>query len=55
VDLKKHLAAMRRYHEVYGEWPPPLGPGAARVTKPPPTTRQPKSTTSQRIACPTGT
>jgi hypothetical protein len=25
VDLKKYLAAMRCYHEVYEEWPPRLG------------------------------
>jgi hypothetical protein len=27
VDFKKYMAAIRRYHEVYGEWPPPLGTG----------------------------
>jgi hypothetical protein len=27
VDLKKYMAAIRRYHETYGEWPPPLGTG----------------------------
>jgi hypothetical protein len=27
VDFKKYLAAVHRYHEVYGEWPPPLGSG----------------------------
>jgi hypothetical protein len=27
VDFKKYMAAIRRYHEVYGEWPPPWGSG----------------------------
>jgi hypothetical protein len=28
VDFKKYMAAIRRYHEVYGEWPPRLGSGS---------------------------
>jgi hypothetical protein len=27
VDLRKYMAAVRGYHEIHGEWPPPLGSG----------------------------